>query len=224
MTGQSISELAQQSILYPQESPEMIKKGKKSLFIGLPREVSLQENRIAITPESVRLLVRNGHEVIIEKDAGKGAKFSDNDFSEAGAKIVYTPQEVFEADLIVKIEPLIEAEMAYLKAGQTVISTLNVPNLSRPYFEQLNEKRVTGIGFELIQDKVGNYPIIRTMSEIAGSTVMLIAAEYLSSAHNGRGMILGGITGVTPTKIEISSNGGIVVGSLKDHGIGVDPD
>ena len=207
MTGQSISKLAQQSILYPQESPEMIKKGKKSLFIGLPREVSLQENRIAITPESVRLLVRNGHEIIVEKGAGEGAKFSDNDYSEAGARIVYSPQEVFEADLIVKIEPLLEAEMTYLKAGQTVISTLNVPNLSRSYFEQLNEKRVTGIGFELIQDKVGNYPIIRTMSEIAGSTVMLIAAEYLSSVHNGRGMILGGITGVPPTKIVIIGAG-----------------
>ena len=207
MTEQSISTLAQQSTLYPQESPELIKKGKKNLFIGLPREVSLQENRIALTPESVRLLVRNGHEVLIEKGAGNGAKFSDNDYSEAGARIAYSSQEVYEADLIVKIEPMTETEMAYLKLGQTVISTLNIPNLSRTYFEQLNEKRVTGIGFELIQDKVGNFPIIRTMSEIAGSTVMLIAAEYLSSVHDGRGMILGGITGVPPTKIVIIGAG-----------------
>ncbi|WP_394990378.1 alanine dehydrogenase [Emticicia sp.] len=207
MTGQSISELARQSALYPQESPEMIKKGKENLFIGLPCEVSLQENRIALTPEAVALLVRNGHEILIEKNAGAGAKFSDNDYSEAGARIVQSPKEVFEADLILKIEPLVESEMTYLKAGQTVISTLNIPNLGRPYFEQLNQKRVTGIGFELIQDKVGNFPIIRTMSEIAGSTVMLIAAEYLSSAHNGRGMILGGITGVPPTKIVIIGAG-----------------
>ena len=207
MTGQSISELARQSALYPQESPEMIKKGKENLFIGLPCEVSLQENRIALTPEAVALLVRNGHEILIEKNAGAGAKFSDNDYSEAGARIVQSPKEVFEADLILKIEPLVENEMSYLNAGQTVISTLNIPNLGRPYFEQLNQKRVTGIGFELIQDKVGNFPIIRTMSEIAGSTVMLIAAEYLSSAHNGRGMILGGITGVPPTKIVIIGAG-----------------
>lgn len=207
MTGQSISELARQSTLYPQESPEMIRKGKKNLFIGLPREVSLQEKRIALTPDSVALLVRNGHEVLLEKGAGEGAKFSDNDYSEAGAKIAYSPEEVFEAELIVKIEPLIEKEITYLKSGQTVISTLNVPNLSRSYFEQLNEKKVTGIAFELIQDKVGNYPIIRTMSEIAGSTVMLIAAEYLSSVHNGQGMILGGITGVPPTKIVIIGAG-----------------
>ena len=207
MTGQSISELARKSTLYPQESPEMIRKGKKNLFIGLPREVSLQENRIALTPDSVALLVRNGHEVLLEKGAGEGAKFSDKNYSEAGAKIAYSPEEVYEAELIVKIEPLVEKEITYLKTGQTVISTLNVPNLSRSYFEQLNEKKVTGIAFELIQDKVGNYPIIRTMSEIAGSTVMLIAAEYLSSVHNGQGMILGGITGVPPTKIVIIGAG-----------------
>ncbi|AFK04015.1 alanine dehydrogenase/PNT domain protein [Emticicia oligotrophica DSM 17448] len=207
MTGQSISELARQSTLYPQESPAIVKQSDKNLFIGLPKEISLQENRIALTPDAVALLVRNGHEILVEKGAGEGAKFSDTEYSEAGARIVYSPEEVYEANLIVKIEPLMDSEMDYLKPGQTIISTLKVPNLSRNYFERLNEKRITGIGFELIQDKVGNFPIIRTMSEIAGSTVMLIAAEYLSSAHDGRGMILGGITGVPPTKIVIIGAG-----------------
>lgn len=208
MTGQSVSELAHsQSVLYPQESPAMVKKGKKSLFIGLPKEVSLQESRIALTPEAVSLLVRNGHEVVIEKGAGEAAKFSDNDYSEAGAKIAYTPEEVFEADVILKIEPLIEKEISYLKNDQTVISTLNIPNLDRKYFERLNDKKTTGIGYELIQDKVGGLPIIRAMSEIAGNTVMLVAAELLSSVHNGRGIILGGITGVPPTKVVILGAG-----------------
>jgi alanine dehydrogenase len=207
MTGQSVSELARQSVLTPQESPELVKKGKKNLFIGLPREISLQESRIALTPEAVSLLVRNGHEVMIEKGAGEAAKFSDNDYSEAGAKIAYSPEEVFEADVILKIEPLVEKEMNYLKNDQTVISTLNIPNLDRKYFERLNEKKITGIGFELIQDKVGGLPIIRAMSEIAGNTVMLVAAELLSSVHNGRGIILGGITGVPPTKVLILGAG-----------------
>lgn len=207
MTGQSVSELARQSVLYTQESPAMVKKGRKRLFIGLPKEISLQESRIALTPEAVSLLVRNGHDVMIEKGAGESAKFFDNDYSEAGAKIVYTPEEVFEADLILKIEPLVEKEIAYLKNDQTVISTLNVPNLDRKYFERLNEKKATGIGFELIQDKVGGLPIIRAMSEIAGNTVMLVAAELLSSVHNGRGIILGGITGVPPTKVVILGAG-----------------
>lgn len=206
MKDQSISELARQS-LYPQESPEIIRKGNKNLFIGLPKEISLQENRIALTPEAVSLLIKNGHEVLIEKGAGKGAKFADSEYSEAGAQIVENHKDVFEADLILKIEPIIEEEKKYIKNGQTLISALNMPGLSKDYFEFLNKKRATGIGFELIQDKVGNFPIIRTMSEIAGSTVMLIAAEYLSSVHDGRGMILGGITGVPPTKVVIIGAG-----------------
>lgn len=207
MTGQSVSELARQSVLYTQESPALIKKGKKSLFIGLPKEVSLQESRIALTPEAVSLLVKNGHEITVETGAGDSAKFSDNEYSEAGARIVYSPEEVFEADVILKIEPLAEKEIGYLKSEQTVISTLNITNLERKYFERLNEKKVTGIAFELIQDKVGGLPIIRAMSEIAGNTVMLVAAELLSSVHNGRGIILGGITGVPPTKVVILGAG-----------------
>lgn len=207
MTGQSVSELARQSVLYTQESPALIKKGKKNLFIGLPKEVSLQESRIALTPEAVSLLVKNGHEVTVETGAGDSAKFSDNEYSEAGARIVYSPEEVFEADLILKIEPLTEKEISYLKSDQTVISTLKITNLERTYFERLNEKKVTGIAFELIQDKVGGLPIIRAMSEIAGNTVMLVAAELLSSVHNGRGIILGGITGVPPTKVVILGAG-----------------
>lgn len=208
MAGQSVSELAHsQSVLYPQESPAILKKGGKSLIIGLPKEVSLQESRIALTPEAVSLLVRNGHEIILEKGAGDAAKFSDNDYREAGAKIVYSPEEVFQAEVILKIEPLVENEITYLKNDQTVISTLNVPKLNKTYFEKLNERKITGIGFELIQDKIGNMPIVRAMSEIAGNTVMLIAAELLSSVHNGRGIILGGITGVPPTKVVILGAG-----------------
>ncbi|MCU0325034.1 MAG: alanine dehydrogenase [Spirosomaceae bacterium] len=207
MPSESISSLAIQSALYPQEAPLMTKAGNKGLFIGLPREVSLQENRIALTPDAVGLLVRNGHEVIVEKGAGEEAKFLDKDYSEAGAKIAYSPEEVYESDVILKIEPLVDKEFEYLKSNQTIISTLNLPNLEKSYFEKLNAKQVTAIAFEYIQNKVGDFPIIRAMSEIAGSTVMLIAAEYLSSVNDGRGIILGGITGVPPTKVVIIGAG-----------------
>jgi alanine dehydrogenase len=199
---QSITELAIQSALYPQESPLLLKKSKGSLYIGLPKE-----NRIALTPDAVALLVKNGHEVVVEHKAGEASKFSDRDYSEAGAKIAYSSQEVFEANIIVKIEPLVDEEFLYLKPNQTIISTLNLPNLQKSYFEKLNQKQVTGIAFELIQNKVGDLPIIRAMSEIAGSTVMLVAAEYLSSTRDGRGVILGGITGVPPTKVVIIGAG-----------------
>ncbi|GAB3254608.1 alanine dehydrogenase [Larkinella harenae] len=205
MTG--FEQLAKQSALYPQESPAAVKKLKGSLMIGLPKEVSLQENRIALTPEAVAILVRNGHEVLVETGAGAGAKFSDNDYSEAGALIAPSPKEVYTADLILKVEPLVEQEFEYIKTGSTLISAVNLPNLEKKYFERLNSKKITALGYEYIEDKVGGMPVIRAMSEIAGSTVMLIAGEYLSSANNGRGVILGGITGVPPTKVVILGAG-----------------
>lgn len=205
MTG--FGELAQQTALYPQEALAPVKVGQQSLLIGLPKEVSLQENRIALTPEAVAILVRNGHQVVVEKGAGEGAQFPDHEYSEAGAQIAYSPQEVYTSDLILKIEPLVEQEFAHLKNGQKIISALNLPTRERSYFEFLNEKHITGISYEYIEDKVGGLPVIRSLSEIVGSTVMLIAAEYLSSANNGRGIIMGGITGVPPTKVVVIGAG-----------------
>ncbi len=176
-------------------------------MIGMPKEVSLQENRIALTPEAVTILVRHGHDVLIEKGAGAGAKFSDNDYSEAGAQIMPSAKEVYDANLILKVEPLVEQEFDYIKTGSTLISAVNLPNHEKKYFERLNSKKITALGYEYIEDKVGGMPVIRAMSEIAGSTVMLIAGEYLSSANNGRGVILGGITGVPPTKVVILGAG-----------------
>ena len=220
MTG--FEELAKQTALYPQEAPVVVKTNKHSLLIGLPKEVSFQENRIALTPEAVTILVRNGHEVMVETAAGTGAKFSDNEYSEAGAQIVYSPEEVFDTNVILKVEPLVDHEFAYLKAGSTLISALNLPSHERKYFERLNEKNVTAIGYEYIEDQGGGLPVIRTMSEIAGSVVMLIAGEYLNSV-NGRGVILGGITGVPPTKVVIIGAGTVAEYAIRTAlGMGAD--
>jgi alanine dehydrogenase len=206
MHGQSVKELAQ-SALYPKESPAKIKNSSKRITIGLPKEVSLLEKRIALTPDAVALLVNNGHEIIVEKDAGKDANFTDSEYQLAGGQIVDSAREVFDAEIILKIEPLTDEEFDYLRQGQTLISTLNPVALSKNYFKRLNDKKVTGIAFEYIEDKVGDIPIIRAMSEIAGSSVMLIAAEYLSNANQGRGIILGGVTGVPPTCVVIIGAG-----------------
>ncbi|MFN8357475.1 MAG: alanine dehydrogenase [Spirosomataceae bacterium] len=200
-------ELAQQTMLYPQEQLLEVETSKKGLYIGLPKEISMQDNRIALVPDAISVLVRNGHQVVVQSGAGTGAKFTDQEFSEAGAKIVYSPEEVFDADVILKIEPLVNQEFDYLKKGSTVISALTLPKLSAAYFQRLNEYRITGIGYEFIEDKAGGLPVIRAMSELAGSTTMLIAAEYLSSANNGRGIVMGGITGVPPTKVVILGAG-----------------
>lgn len=199
--------LAQQTALYPQEQLEAVKTERHSLLIGLPKEVSLQENRVALTPEAVALLVRNGHRVVLETDAGLGAKFTDHTYREVGAKIVPSPEEAYAADVVLKVEPPVESEYEFLKRGSTLISALTVPKLNADYFNTLNQKHITGLAYEYIEDKGGGMPIIRAMSEIAGSTVMLIAAEYLSSVNNGRGIILGGITGVPPTRVVILGGG-----------------
>ena len=199
--------LATKTSLYPEEKLMKVKRGKHSFFIGLPKEISLQENRISLTPDAVALLVNNGHEVWVEAKAGIGSKFTDKQYSEAGAKIVYTPQEVYKADVILKIEPPTLEEIEMLHPNQGLISALQLGHLKTENLQALLKKKVTALAYEFIEDKVGGMPIIRAMSEIAGTTVLLIAAENLSSANSGKGVILGGITGVPPTKVVIIGAG-----------------
>jgi alanine dehydrogenase len=207
MASETIKELTKNTAIAPKESPFAIRKDEKSISIGLPKELSLQENRIALTPEAVSLLTKNGLQVRIESGAGDKSNFSDKAYAEAGAKIVYSHKEVFENDIVLKIEPLIEEEFDILSPNSTLISTLNITSLNVDYFRKLLSKNITALAFEYIEDKVGQMPIIRAMSEIAGSAVLLIAAEYLSSYHLGKGMLLGGITGVPPTKVVVLGAG-----------------
>ena len=193
--------------LHPQEKLMEVKREKHSFFIGLPREISLQENRISLTPDAVAILVNNGNEIWVEAKAGLGSKFSDKDFSDAGAKIVYSPQELYKADVILKIEPPTLEEIELMHPGQTLISALQIGQLKVESLQAMLKKKIIALAYEFIEDKVGGMPIIRAMSEIAGSSVLLIASEYLSTANNGKGVILGGITGVPPTKVVIIGAG-----------------
>lgn len=219
----SFSQIAQETTLYPQEELLKTAKGKHSLFIGLPKEIAFQENRVVLTPQAVALFVNNGHDIWVESGAGEGSKFSDHLYSEAGAKIVYSHEEVLEADIILKVEPPSLDEISHIHSGKTLISALQLGNQNPNFIHALNKKRITAIGFEIIQDKVGGMPVVRAMSEIAGSTVMLIAAEYLSSVNNGKGVILGGITGVPPTKVAILGAGTVAEYAARAAlGLGVD--
>jgi alanine dehydrogenase len=193
--------------LHPQEKLLEVKRDKHSFFIGLPREISLQENRISLTPDAVAILVNNGHEIWVEAKAGLGSKFSDKQYSDAGAKIVYSPQEVYKAHVILKIEPPTLEEIELMHSGQTLISALQIGQVKVEVLQALLKKKIIALAYEFIEDKVGGMPIIRAMSEIAGSSVLLIASEYLSTANNGKGVILGGITGVPPTKVVIIGAG-----------------
>ncbi|WP_226391051.1 alanine dehydrogenase [Penaeicola halotolerans] len=204
---QSMSELAKESSLYPQEALMPIKEKNKSLQIGMPKEIAMQEKRLVLTPEAVGLLTSNGQRVIVESEAGLPSRYTDKDYSEAGAQICYSPEEALECELVVKVEPPTIEEIDKMKTGATLISALQMGNQVPEFIKALNQKKITAIGFELLEDKVGGMPVVRAMSEIAGSTVMLIAAEYLSSVNNGNGLILGGITGVVPTQVVIIGAG-----------------
>ena len=193
--------------LIPQEEKLELKKQPKSLFIGVPKEITFQESRIAIVPDAVQLLVSHGHEVIIESKAGEGANFSDSEFSEAGAKIVYDTKEIYQADIILKVEPPTIEEIKLMKGRQTLISALQITTRSKKFIEKLAQKKINCLAYEFIQDDSGMMPLIRSMSEIAGNTSILIASEYLSNVNLGKGLLLGGIAGVTPTEVVIIGAG-----------------
>ncbi|SIT06715.1 alanine dehydrogenase [Belliella pelovolcani] len=193
--------------ILPKEASAKVKKSKGDFVIGVPKEIDSQEKRVLLTPEAVRLLTNNGLKVIVETEAGKKSKFEDKDYSDAGAKIVYTAKEAFESEVVLKVEPPSVEEIAYMKPGSCLISALQLGRQSADYIHALNSKRITAVSFENLEDKVGGMPVVRAMSEIAGSTVMLVASEYLSSVNDGKGLILGGVTGVPPTQVVIIGAG-----------------
>lgn len=196
----------------PLEETLQIPHKKKQLFIGLPKETSFQENRVALTPEAVSVLVNNGHDVAVEHSAGEGSFYFDHDYSEAGAHIVYDKAELYKATTIIKSAPISEEEALLLQPNQVVISPIHLPFLKASIVEQLVSKKIIAIAFESIKDDAGTYPIVRSMSEIAGSSAILTAAKYLSNVHNGKGILLGGISGVPPVKVLIIGAG--VVGEF----------
>lgn len=177
------------------------------LFIGIPRETDFQENRIALTPDAVHVLVLNGHRVVVEHNAGMGSHYSDKDYSEAGAVIVYEKKAVYECIIVIKSAPVSELELEFLKPNQILISPIHLPAMRTHILEKMMEKRITALSFENLKDDSGHNPIVRSMSEIAGSAVMLIAGQYLSSINSGKGVLLGGISGIPPTKVIIIGAG-----------------
>lgn len=184
-----------------------VKKQHRNLFIGIPKELSFQENRIPLVPDAVAQLVNNGHEILIEAGAGAASNFQDSDFSEAGARICYTAEEIYKADIVLKVAPPTHEELDLIQPRQTLISILQMSTQNEQYLRRLSSKKVTAIGYEFIYDETGAYPIIQAMSEIVGSASILIAAEYLSNALSGKGELLGGVAGIPPTQVVIIGAG-----------------
>lgn len=201
--------LARQSALYPQEQPVKVKSNPRALLIGVPKEKELQENRLCLTPESVGILVNNGHEIVIETEAGEEAGYADNLYSEKGARIVYSSREAFNCDIVLKVEPPSLDELDYMKRGATLISAIQMSHLQIEYLKAVALKKLTAVAFELIEDKGNLKPVVRSMSEIASYRIITLAGEYLSKTKNGQGVIFGGVTGVPPVKIVILGAGTI---------------
>ena len=189
--------------------PEMleIKREKGELFIGVPKETHLQEKRICLTPDAVAALTNHGHKIIIETGAGEGANYSDNEYSEAGAKISYSTEEVFGCNLILKVEPPSIKEIKYINPQSVLFSALQLKTQNKKYFEALAKKRITAIAFDFISDEHGVYPVVKSLSEIAGISSILIAAELMSNSSKGNGLLLGNIGGVLPPEVVILGAG-----------------
>jgi alanine dehydrogenase len=180
---------------------------QKSVFIGIPKENSFQENRIALTPSAVAVIVNNGHKVAIEHNAGEPSSYSDREYSEAGAIIVHDKTQLFEADIILKTAPISHEELDLLKENQLVFSPIHIPSLSKEHLMKCLEKKIIGIALGNIKDDAGYFPIVRSMSQIAGVYAIQMASKYLSNDHRGKGILMGGIAGVPPANVVIIGAG-----------------
>jgi alanine dehydrogenase len=185
-----------------------IKNSFSSLEIGVLKETSFQENRVSLTPDSVSFLCQKGHKVLVESNAGLKSSFLDNDYIKAGA-IISSKEDVIKSDYILKIEPLTLSEIKLMKPNQIVFSAVQLNTRNFEFFDLLLKKNITSLAFEFIKDKMGEFPFVRSMSEIAGKTSILIAGEYLSNEHGGRGLMFGGVSGSISTNVLIIGAGNV---------------
>lgn len=204
----SLQGFEQERGLMTMEKPVKEEGEHQSLRIGVPREVGNEEQRVALAPSGTSALVASGHKVYVEQGAGREAHFQDEEYDEAGSEIVDDPQELYEqCELIVKVGPPVEDEMNLLQEGQILLSALNLGGTTREFLEHLMRLRITGIGFEFIRDPDGTFPLVRMMHEITGSMAIQIAGRYLESSEGGKGVMLGGISGVPPATVVILGAG-----------------
>jgi alanine dehydrogenase len=177
------------------------------MSIGIPKENLKTEKRLVFTPEAVEMIVDAGHEVVFEKDAGWGVHYSDAAYVKSGAKIADDRKQVLTCDLIFKITPPSLDEVQWMKRKSTVFSMLQMPDISLDLIKAMANKQVNAIAYELITPDGLNFPVRNTISEIEGTASVFIASELLSNEKSGKGILLGGIPGVSPTEIIIIGAG-----------------
>lgn len=200
----------------PQEERLAVSNQRNSLKIGLPKESTFQERRICLAPDDVAVLIANGHQILIESGAGENANFSDRDYSEAGAEIVYNAEQVFSCPIVLKVEPPTKVEIDYLRPKSVLISALQIKTQSKEYFEALSKKQITALAFEYIQDDERNFPVVQSISEITGAASVLIASELIADTSNGGGgFLFGNITGVPPIEVVLLGANDITAAAVR---------
>jgi len=193
--------------LIPQEEKLEVGRFKRELFIGIPKETSYQERRICLTPDAVNSLTYAGHRVMIESGAGESSSYTDKEYADAGAEITKDTKRVFGCPFLLKVEPPTLAEIQMINPETVIISAIQLKTKKKEYFEALAQKKITALAFEYIKDEDGSYPAVKSLSEIAGTASVLIAAELMITDEFGKGLLFGNITGVPPTEVVILGAG-----------------
>lgn len=202
----SLTPFTKQQLL-PQEEKLEIARHKSELFIGIPKETSYQERRICLTPDAVNSLTYHGHRVLLESGAGLSSSYTDKEYSDAGAEITNDTKKVFSCPMILKVEPPTLKEIEMMQPNAILISAIQLKTQKKEYFDALIKKKVTALAFEYIKDEDGSYPAVKSLSEIAGTASILVAAELMINNLFGKGLLFGNITGVPPTDVVIIGAG-----------------
>lgn len=188
---------------------------RQTSIIGVPREIKNSENRAALTPAGVETLVKSGHKVLVEKGAGEGSGFSNEDYEIAGAKVIPDPQTVWqEADIVMKVKEPLREEFDYFHEGLILFTFLHLasePDLT----EALMKKKVTAIAYETIQLDNGTLPLLTPMSEVAGRMSVQVGSQFLEKSYGGKGVLLGGVPGVPPGNVVILGGGTVGTNAAK---------
>ncbi|MCZ2393113.1 MAG: alanine dehydrogenase [Chitinophagales bacterium] len=200
--------------LTPQEAFAEIFPIKRPLYIGIPKETYLQEKRIALTPNSVASLTNQGHRIIIEAGAGESSNFEDEDYTQAGAQLVSTTEEVYQANIILKSAPIASSDIQFFQSGQTIFSPILLPALDKTMLKRMMQLKITAIAYEYIKSTEDYYPYLDSIGDIAGNYSIILAGKYLSNEF-GKGVLLGGIAGQPPCKVLILGGGYVGIAAAK---------
>ncbi|HUH73393.1 MAG TPA: alanine dehydrogenase [Chitinophagales bacterium] len=210
----TIEKIKKEFKLTPQEALADIYPIKKSLYIGIPKEEFFQEKRIPLTPNSIASLVNHGHRIVIETGAGDGSNFDDEEYINAGAVIVSSKEEVYKSNIILKTAPISTQEVQFFQNNQTIFSPILLPHLDKNIMKRMMQLKVTAIAYDYIKADENYYPYVDSMGDIAGSFSIILAGKYLSG-ENGKGILLGGISGQPPCKVLIIGAGNVGIAAAK---------